>query len=244
MQVEICVDSVEGALAAQAGGAHRVELCANLLEGGTTPSAGAIAVARRHLRIGLHVMIRPRGADFLYSAQEVEVMREDIGTAKALGADGVVFGCLTAAGDIDGVLTRELVQFAAPLKVTFHRAFDVSRDPVAGLETLVQTGVHRLLTSGQEDTCLAGMELIGEMQRRAAGRIIIMPGGGLNERNVRRIVAATGVTEVHLSARRTVQSGMDYRNERVYMGGVFRPPEYAWKTTDAEAVARLMRQLP
>lgn len=241
MMVEICVDSVEGAVAAQQGGADRVELCANLLEGGTTPSAGCIAMARRELRIGLQVMIRPRGADFLYSASEKEVMREDIASAKALKADGVVFGCLTSDGDVDEELTRELVRLSAPLNVTFHRAFDVCRDPRAGLEKLITCGVHRLLTSGQEDTCLAGVGTIAELNRQAAGRIIVMPGGGLNARNVRQIIEATGVSEVHLSARATVQSGMRYRNERVYMGGVLRPPEYSWKSTDSNAVSQLVR---
>src|ERR1051326_932728 len=173
MRVEICVDSAAGAFAAQCGGADRVELCDNLLEGGTTPSAGAIKVARRGLKIGLQVIIRPRGGDFLYDADEMEVMREDIRMAKDLGADGVVLGCLTAVGDIDQARTLELIQCARPLNVTFHRAFDMCRDPQQGLEDLIQLGVDRVLTSGQDSSCLEGMDLIAALQKQARGRIIV-----------------------------------------------------------------------
>jgi copper homeostasis protein len=243
MRVEICVDSATGALAAQRGGADRVELCDNLLEGGTTPSAGCIKVARRGLHIGLQVMIRPRGGDFLYSDEEMEVMREDIRTARELGADGVVIGCLTAEGDIELARTGELIELARPLKVTFHRAFDMCRDPREALEALIGLGVERVLTSGQEASCLEGLELIAALHKLAAGRIIIMPGGGITPANVQRIVAATGVTEVHLSARCSVQSGMVHRNPRVFMGGSLRPPEFSWKTTDPSAVQSAVRQL-
>lgn len=241
MKIEICVDSVEGAMAAERGGAARVELCDNLLEGGTTPSAGAIKLARRNTRLGLHVIIRPRGADFLYSDVEMDVMREDILTAKALGADGVVIGCLTAAGDIDAARTASLMEAARPMSVTFHRAFDMCRDPRQGLEELVRLGVNRLLTSGQEASAFEGLELITELQRQAAGRIIIMPGGGISARNVQRIVSATGVAEVHLSARGSVESGMSYRNGRVFMGGTLRPPEFQWKCTQ-EGLVRAVVQ--
>jgi len=243
MRVEICVDSPAGAVAAERGGADRVELCDNLLEGGTTPSAGCIKTARRMVKIGLHVIIRPRGGDFLYTDPELEVMREDIHTAKVLGADGVVVGCLTPDGDIDRDLTGELIALAHPLKVTFHRAFDMCRDPKAGLEDLVALGVSRILTSGQEENCLEGIELIAALQTQAAGRVIIMPGGGITPRNVKRIVAATGVSEVHLSARGTLESRMQYRNQRCFMGGTLRPPEFSWKTTDESAVQRVVRAL-
>lgn len=243
MVVEICVDSAAGAFAAERGGADRVELCDNLLEGGTTPSAGTIKVTRRGLKIGLQVIIRPRGGDFLYDEHEMEVMREDIRVAKDLGANGVVIGCLTAAGQIDKSRTHELIELARPLNVTFHRAFDMCRDPQKGLEELIQLGVNRVLTSGQESSCLEGLELIAALQKQAAGRIIVMPGGGITSRNIQRIIAGTGVSEVHLSARGTVESGMKYRNLRVSMGGALRPPEFTWKRTDEDAVRTLVETL-
>ena len=243
MRIEICVDSAAGAFAAERGGAHRVELCDNLLEGGTTPSAGTIKVARRGLKIGLQVIIRPRGGDFLYSREEMEIMREDIRLAKDLGADGVVIGCLTSEGDIDRTRTAELIALARPLNVTFHRAFDMCRDPLKALEELVTLGVDRVLTSGQEATCLEGLELLATLQKQAAGRIIIMPGGGITPRNVQRIVSATGVSEVHLSARAPVESRMTWRNSGVFMGGTLRPPEFSWKTTDERAVRSVVDAL-
>src|SRR5690349_2336120 len=169
--IEVCVDSVESAMAAERGGADRVELCDNLLEGGTTPSAGTIKVARQQLKIGLQVIIRPRGGDFLYNDHEIDVMKEDIRTAKELGANGVVIGCLTAEGDIDRDLTRQLLELARPMNVTFHRAFDMCRDPQRGLEDLVALGADRVLTSGQEASCLEGLELLAALQKQAAGRI-------------------------------------------------------------------------
>ena len=220
-----------------------MELCANLLEGGTTPSAGTIKVARRCLSIKFHVIIRPRGGDFLYSESELDVMREDIRVAKDLGADGVVIGCLNADGGIDIERTRELVELARPLSVTFHRAFDMCRDPAAALEELARLGVDRLLTSGQEASCVEGMDLLAALNRQAAGRIIVLPGGGITARNVRKIVAATGVTEVHMSARSSVESGMTYRNARVFMGGALRPPEFGWKETDENAVRLVVQNL-
>lgn len=243
MIIEICVDSATGAFAAQRGGADRVELCDNLLEGGTTPSVGSIKVARRGLKIGLQVIIRPRGGDFLYDEHEMEVMREDIRTAKDLGADGVVIGCLTPEGEIDKARTQELVGLARPMNVTFHRAFDMCRDPQKGLEDLIALGVDRVLTSGQEASCLEGLELIAALQKQAGARIIVMPGGGLTPRNIQRIVDGTGVNEVHLSARSSVESGMTYRNSRVYMGGTLRPPEFSWKVTDEKIVANVVESL-
>jgi copper homeostasis protein len=243
MRVEICVDSVEGAVAAEQGGADRIELCDNLFEGGTTPSAGCLKLARQKVLLGLHVLIRPRGGDFLYSDLEMAVTKEDVRVAKELGADGVAIGCLTADGDVDMPRVKELIQLARPMKVTFHRAFDVCRDPRQALEELISMGVERVLTSGQEASCVEGIELIAELQRQAASRIVVMAGGGLTPRNVGRVVAATGVTEVHLSARSSVESGMRYRNSRVFMGGALRPPEFSWKTTDLETVSAIVGSL-
>jgi copper homeostasis protein len=236
--IEVCVDSVESALAAEHGGADRVELCDNLLEGGTTPSAGAIAVARQQLGIKLHVIIRPRGGDFCYSAVEFEVMRRDIELAKQLGADGVVIGILTSDGDVDAQRTGALIELARPLSVTFHRAFDMTRDPYQALEDLVALGVDRVLTSGQEPSVIEGLDLIAELVRRAGDRLIVMPGGG-TERNIKKVVAQSGVHEVHVVGTSGVESAMRFRNQRVFMGGELRPPEYTRFITDPEQIARL-----
>ncbi len=240
MKIEICVDSVEGAMTAARGGADRVELCDNLMEGGTTPSGGCIKLARANLSIGLQVIIRPRGGDFLYSDIEMAVMVEDVRLAKALGADGVVIGCLTADGDVDQARTSALAELARPMNVTFHRAFDMCRDPRKALETLIELGIDRVLTSGQEASVLEGLDLICDLNKLAAGRIIVMPGGGLTARNVQKIVERSGVREVHLSARSGVESKMNHRNSRCFMGGALRPPEFSWKATDEAAVKSIV----
>ncbi len=241
IRIEVCVDSVESALGAQAGGADRVELCDNLMEGGTTPSAGTIAVARRVLQLGLQVMIRPRGGDFCYSDLEFESMEQDIEVAKAHGADGVVFGLLLPDGRVDVERTRRLVERARPLSVTFHRAFDVARDPFEALEALIQIGVDRILTTGQEPTVLEGLDLITELVRVAGGRLTILAGAG-SERVMRKVVAQSGVREVHIVAPRPVDSPMTYRHDRVFMGGELRPPEFTRVVTDPARV-RQFRQV-
>jgi len=236
--IEVCVDSVESAMAAERGGADRVELCDNLLEGGTTPSAGAIAIARQRLGIKLQVIIRPRGGDFCYSDVEFAVMRHDVALAKQLGADGVVIGMLTSEGDVDIERTRELIELARPLSVTFHRAFDMSRDPYRALEDLIALGVDRVLTSGQEPSVIEGLDLIAELVRVAGDRVIIMPGGG-TERNVKKVVERSGVREVHVTGTTSVESAMRFRNQRVFMGGELRPPEYTRLTTDPQRIRQL-----
>lgn len=237
---EACVDSVEAAVAAQMGGTDRVELCADLLEGGITPSSGIIRLAREQLTIPMNVLVRPRGGDFCYSRTEFDVMKHDVEHAKQLGADGVVIGILNPDGTVDAERTHALIELARPMSVTFHRAFDMAQDPLATLETLVELGVERVLTSGQEATVWEGIDLIVELVRRANGRIIIMPGGGITERNVARIIAHSGVTEIHASVRTTVDSPMAYRRGHVFMGGALRPAEYAIKTTSSSGVQALI----
>ncbi len=238
--LEICIDSVESAIASQKGGADRVELCDNLLEGGTTPSAGTIALARKNIDIDLNVIIRPRGGDFLYSDVEFQVMEYDIEGAKQLGVNGVVFGILNQYGSVDVERTRTLVELARPLSVTFHRAFDVSRDPFEALEALVNLGIDRVLTTGQESSALEGLDLITDLVQTAADRIIIMPGGG-TVRSVQKVVAHSGVKEFHLLGTVSVDSPMRHRNPRVFMGGELRPPEFTRVVTDANRV-RAFRQ--
>ena len=241
--VEACVDSIESALAAAAGGAHRIELCANLVEGGTTPSAGTLAVCRARLDIPIFVLIRPRGGDFLYSAPELAVMMEDIRRAKQAGAHGVVTGVLRADGGIDEDRARELIAAARPLQVTFHRAFDVCRDAAAALETLITLGVDRVLTSGQAATAPEGAQTIARLVRQAAGRIGILPGGGITAENAAALVQATGVTEVHLTGAVTQQSGMTFRAPTVVIGNAAPRSEYEWSVTDAERIRSVVRLL-
>lgn len=198
--LEVCVDSLDGCLAAAEGGANRVELCAALSEGGLTPSAGTIEAARAACALPIMVMIRPRGGDFVYSALEIDAMRRDIGVAKELGAHGVVLGALRPGGTVDEERTRELVAIARPMFVTFHRAFDETRDPFEALETLVRIGLDRVLTSGQAASVVGGLDRLAALVRAARGRIVVMPGGGVRESNVRELVARTGAHEVHSSA--------------------------------------------
>jgi len=239
---EICVDSVAGVRAAREAGADRVELCADLLEGGITPSRGMIRQARTIAGIRLHVIIRPRGGDFLFDADEFAVMQVDIDAAKAEGADGVVIGLLTADGTIDAPRTRDLIVRARPLSVTFHRAFDMTPDPFAALETLVGLGVDRVLTSGQEASVLEGLPLIAELVRRAGDRIIVMPGGGITPRNVDRILAAAKPREIHFAALEPAAGGMRFRREHVFMGGELRPPEYDRLVTSAATIRAVMEK--
>lgn len=237
---EVCVESAEGAVAAQAGGAHRVELCSDLLEGGLTPSHGTLQVARARLQIGIMAMVRPRGGDFCYSEVEFAVMREDLLAAKGLGADGVVFGVLHPDGTVDRERTAELIALARPLPVTFHRAFDVTRDPLEALETLIALGVDRVLTSGQEPSVLEGLDLVAELVTRAAGRIIVMPGGGITVRTVGRIAAASGARELHFASLEPQEGRMAHRNPRVFMGGTLRPTEYSQDVTRPDSVAAVI----
>lgn len=239
--LEVCVDSAESAIAAQAGGAARVELCDNLLEGGTTPSAGTIELARKHLTIAMNVIIRPRGGDFDYSDLEFEIMQRDIQVARELGADGVVIGILKPNGTIDKLRTRRLVELARPMSVTFHKAFDVTRDPFEALETLIELGIDRVLTSGQEASVIEGLDVVRELVRRAGNRIIIMPGGNITARNLKTVLAVTGARELHVTANANVESAMQFRNPRVFMGGTFRPPEYSRSITDSAGVRQLLR---
>lgn len=234
--IEAVVESVADAIAAQQGGADRVELCANLLEGGTTPSAGTIQLARERLDIGLNVMIRPRGGDFCYSDVEFEVMQRDVELAKQLRADGVVFGILDPDGAVDKRRTAELIAAARPMSVTLHRAFDMARDPYQALEDLIELGVERVLTSGQENSVLEGLDLITELVQKAGDRIIVMPGAGITERNIKKIVAQCAPREVHIYAPASVESRMRYRNTQCYMGGELRPPEFALTVIDANRV--------
>lgn len=230
--LEICIDSVASAQAAAAGGADRVELCAGLPEGGTTPSAGMIGAVRAAFDGGLMVIIRPRGYDFLFSEVEMEIMVHDIAAARKLGADGVVIGCLTPDGQVDGARCHRLLDAAGPLDVTFHRAFDMTRDLPEALEAIAELGIRRVLTSGGKRDVPAGLAEISALVKQSAGRVSLMPGGGVTELNAAQILDATGASELHLSARSPVRGGMIFRNPHCHMGTFTEADEYNWKQAD------------
>ncbi|MBQ6687702.1 MAG: copper homeostasis protein CutC [Bacteroidales bacterium] len=232
---EICANSVASCIAAQKGGADRVELCAGIPEGGTTPSFGMIKCARESISIGLNVIIRPRGGDFLYSEDEIKEMTYDIGMAKDLGADGLVFGCLRSDGHVDMEAMKILMDAAGNTPVTFHRAFDHCCDPFKALEDIISLGCVRILTSGCRPTAPEGVGMIAELVRKADDRIIIMPGCGINEDNIAETARLSGAKEFHFSARKPVESGMSFRNPDVTMGTEEDP--YATVQTTVQRVA-------
>jgi copper homeostasis protein len=241
--VEACVATVASALAAESAGAGRLELCADLVEGGVTPSIGMLMGVRKRVRLPLFVLIRPRGGDFLFDGDEREVMLRDIAEAGARGADGVVIGALDPDGRVDQALTRRLVEAARPMAVTFHRAFDLVREPARELETLIRLGIERVLTSGQAPSALLGSTAIAALVAQGAGRITLMAGGGINEANAARIVRETGVREIHLSAGGIRHSGMEFRREGVFMGKAYQPDEYQRVETDPERVRAIVRRV-
>lgn len=239
--IEICANSAQSCVEAEAGGAKRVELCAGIPEGGTTPSYGEIRMAQRLIsKIDINVIIRPRGGDFLYTEAEIGSMLLDIELCKQLGVHGVVFGCLTKEGDIDVPLMRRLIETAAPLSVTCHRAFDVCRDPFRAMEELIDLGCDRILTSGQQSDAVKGIPMIKQLVERADDRIIIMPGCGVREENIALIEQETGAKEFHTSARSVLYSRMEYRNEQVPMGSNVVTSEFETVQTDREKVKRVV----
>jgi len=218
--IEVCVDSVASAVAAERGGAQRIELCSDLLEGGITPSVGLLGVVRSKVSIPVHVIIRPRGGDFWYSEAEFDSMKRDIEVAKSEGANGVVLGILEREGTVDVRRTRQLVERARPLSVTFHRAFDMSSDLFRALNDVCAIGVDRLLTSGGEQECLHGVETVARLVKDARGRISIMAGGRIGIDNASTIIERTGVTEIHVGLATPVKSAMLHQNSRLSLGKV------------------------
>jgi copper homeostasis protein len=236
--LEVAANSVASALAAQAGGAGRVELCSALELGGLTPSHATIAMARERLRIPLYVLIRPRAGDFLYDDEECEAMRRDVETCVALGCNGVVLGVLDADGDVDMERCYGLLAAAGHLGITFHRAFDLVRDPRRALDDAIALGCERVLTSGGQASALEGAPLIRELIAQAGDRIAIMPGAGVTAANLAELAAATGAREFHASAKRQLATGMRHRPPRLadMQGGELR--------SDIEQVRALVRALP
>lgn len=241
-KIEICANSLDSALIAQDAGADRVELCAAMAEGGTTPSYGTMAATRDMLTTTkLNVIIRPRGGDFLYNDRETEVMLRDIELARKLGADGVVIGMLTPMGQVDMPRMRELINAAGDMSVTFHRAFDMCADFNRALEDVIALGCHRILTSGGAARAVDGLATLKSLVERAQNRIIIMPGSGVNPDNIGRIARESGASEFHLSARKTVDSKMIFRHSGVSMSGASDADEYSYQLTDRATVEKVVK---
>lgn len=243
IQIEICLNGIDSALAAQQGGATRAELCDNLIEGGTTPSQGMIEFVAESLSIDTMVMVRPRGGDFLYTDHEFEVMRRDTKRMHQHKVMGVVFGMLNSDGTVDQKRTAELIDLARPLQVTFHRAFDMTRDPLEALDTLMELGVERILTSGQALTAMQGLETIAKLQKRAANDLIIMPAVGVSANNARHIIDTANVREIHIGSdvETNVVSGMSFQNPHVAMGDDTELPEYTMPYTTSTLVNAVVK---
>ena len=239
--LEICAGSWDSVLAARDGGADRVELCSGLAEGGLTPSLGLIRAACRLDGLKVHVLIRPRGGDFLYTETEAALMEDDIRSAIDAGADGVVVGSLTPDGDVDTLQLRRWVAAAGGRNVTFHRAFDLCRQPEQALQDIADCGCNRLLTSGQADKAINGLPLLAQLVAQAGDRLSIMPGSGVNAANAASILTATGAHELHPSARRTVMSQMRFRHGGVSMGQP--ADEYTRLETHPDEVRAIRRVL-
>ena len=239
-ELEICANSIESVKEASKGGADRVELSDNLYEGGTTPSAGTLIQAKKSSAIPVFVIIRPRGGDFCYDEEEVEVMLRDIEMAKDLGADGMVLGCLKPDGTVDRETCSRLVEACGDLPVTFHRAFDMTRDPLEALEAIRSLGVSRLLTSGQKNKALDGAELIAKLQEEAGKSLKIMAGGGINEQNIAALAQKTNILAFHASMTEVVESNMQFRQRDVSMGGLPDIPEYSRKITSTARVRKMI----
>jgi copper homeostasis protein len=242
MVLEIVVYNFESAMKAQEGGADRIELCDNPAEGGTTPSAGMIELVRQNLSIDVYAMIRPRGGDFCYSNYEFHMMKRDVWHCQRYSVDGVVFGILNPDGTLDKKRCQELIQRARPMKVTCHRAFDMTRDPFKTLEDCIEAGFDRILTSGLQTKAVNGAELIGQLVKQASGRIALMAGSGVNEDNVETIVRQSGVREIHFSAMDYRESTMQYKNPALGTMGTESADEYKLRTVDPRRI-RLTRAI-
>ena len=241
--LEVCANSIDSALAAQNGGASRVELCSNLNEGGTTPSQATIEITRKLLTIQLNVLIRPRGGDFLYNDHEFEIMKRDIEVCKTLGVDGVVIGILDEEGNIDFLRTQKLIEIARPMSVTFHRAFDMARDPLKSLSVLMNLGVDRLLTSGQQEKAFLGLTLIKSLINQAGNSLCVMPGSGISSDNIVEIATTVNAKEYHMTGKKGIKSLMKYINPQVSLGGDPNVHEYLTWITDSGEIRKVVTLL-
>lgn len=239
--VEACVDSVASSIAAERGGARRLELCDALFDGGTTPSAGMIAACKAAVSIPVFVIIRPRGGSFVYSEAERDVMRRDVTIARELGADGIVIGGLLPDATIDVDLVRCLVETARGLPVTFHRAFDLTPDLAASLELLADAGVQRVLTAGGAATAVEGATVLADLVRRSESRVVVMAGGGVREENVRALVDVSAVHEVHVRLTRLTGGEGSPVTRELRVRRPLPQDEAAWEETDEQRVRSFVR---
>nr|WP_144363710.1 copper homeostasis protein CutC [Lacrimispora amygdalina] len=240
--LEVCTDSVESAAAAVRGGARRLEVCANLVIGGTTPGVSQFKQIRKACDIPLNVLLRPRYGDFLYTEAEFTMLLEDTAMFRKLGADGIVVGCLNADGTLDLERIKKLREAADGMHMTLHRAFDVCRNPKETLEQAVEIGVDTILTSGHKDRCMAGIGLLKQLTEQSAGRIHILAGGGVTPENIGMLAKETGTDSFHMSGKKIIESGMEYRNDEVNMGipGI---GEYEIFRTDEAKIAKAVQEL-
>ena len=240
MIIEIAVFNIEAAIAAYQAGAQRIELCSAPAEGGLTPSAATMRLARKLVKIPIHVMIRPREGDFCYSDREFETMLLDIAAARMAGMEGIVAGVLNPDGTVDEKRTAILVDAAAPMNVTFHRAFDMAVDLPAAMESIIYAGCSRILTSGGQQTAPLGLDMISRLVKSAGNRITIMPGSGVNSENIRHIAEVTGAKEIHLSARSFIPAKMNYKKPDVTMGGTATIPDYDVQLPNAQMISDII----
>ena len=241
--VEVCADSLESAQIAQKAGAQRIELCSALSCGGLTPSAALMEYTKKKVTIPIHVLIRPRSGDFLYSDDEIQIMCRDIEIAKSVGVNGIVCGVLTPLGTVDIKKLQILLEAASPLKISFHRAFDMLKDPFACAAVLKDMGVERILTSGQKPSAVQGTKMISDLISIFGNKLIIMPGAGINEKNVKAVITATGATEVHLSGKSIKNSDMIFRNESVVMGSPHSLSEFEHYIADEYIISRAIKSI-
>ena len=241
MIIEIAVFSLEAAIAAYQAGAHRIELCTAAAEGGLTPSAATMRLAKKYVKIPIHVMIRPREGDFCYSEKEFESMLLDIAAAKMVGMQGIVAGILNPDGTVDEKRTAILVDAAAPMNVTFHRAFDMVSDQYKALEAIIYAGCARILTSGGQQTAPQGIDKLADLVSKAGDRISIMPGSGVNYSNAKHIAEVTGCKEIHLSARSFVPGKMNFKQPLVTMGGSVSIPDYDLQLPDKKMIHDILK---
>lgn len=241
--IEICLEGAESVIEAEKGGADRVELCSDLFEGGLSPSLSTLRVAKRHTSIAISTMVRPRGGDFCYSDIEFEVMKDEVKAFKENGASCIVFGILLPNGEIDKERVKILRDLAYPLPVTFHRAFDMTPDPFKALDTLIELGIDRVLTSGQEATVVEGLDLLKELIEYSKDRITIMPGCGISERNFEKVKKVLGAKEYHIFLSEERESKMTFHPSHIYMGGLLRQSEFTLSSTSKSRVETIIKSL-